>query len=354
MKRERPFQLAHRLLVRDLEKVRSHTSCRRVPHEVVERGADLHRVLWVTACRIEETVNARVVDGHLPRGELGAEIFQPVVWIYTEAVPARVGEVERHGESIKRVAFRAEELLEDALLRAEEGVAHPAVGLEPSSHYVEDPGSEPSRGLELVEHHHHALAGALREPLRQVESALEETLRVRLASELESELHVLVLHLHRWLHPRRDRLGLLEAPFDPREIHQDRVREPLAKPANVRGPEAIDVRGVPPVPPDSAKRLDDDGGLPDPSWARDQDVLRILEPLDESPQVGFPADEVGRGHRAAHGKVRRGERPVARPQHGTHHTSGVSITRWRCMQRRRGTMAGCRISLPRSSPCSPR
>ena len=244
MQREGALQLAHRLLVGDLEEVRGHGSSRGVAHQVVQRRAHLHRVLRMAAGRVEQAVDARVVDRHLLRGELGAKVFEPIVGIDAEAVPACVGAIERHREAIEGVALGAEELLEDALLRAEKRVAHAAVCLEASAHDVEDTRSEASRGLELVEHHNDPLPGALGETQWQVQGAFEETLRVRLASQLERELHVLVFHLDRWLHPGRDRLGLLEAALHTREVLEDRVREALAEPANVRRAEAVDVRGV--------------------------------------------------------------------------------------------------------------
>ena len=265
----------------------------------------------MTARCVEEAVDARVVDGHLPRRELGAQVFEPIVGVDPEAVPARVRQVERHREAVEGVALRAEQLLEDALLRAQERVAHTAVCLKASTHHVEDPRPETSGGLELVEHHDDALPRAFRETLREVQGALEETLRVRLASELERELDVLVFDLDRRLHPGRDRLRVLEAALDPRKVLEDGVREALAEPADVGRSQAVDVGRVCAVPPDPAHSLDDDRRLSDPSRPRDEDVLAILEPLDEPPEVRLAPDQVGCGHRPAHGEVGRGERSVS-------------------------------------------
>ena len=350
MERERPLQLAHGLLVGDFQKVRRHASRAGIAHQVVKRGAHLHRVLRVAAGRIEESVDARVVDRHFFRGELRAEVFEPVVGIDAEAVTARIRQVERHGEAVERVPLRAEELLEDALFRAEERVAHAAVRLEPCAHDVKDSWPEPARGLELVEDHHDTLARALREALREIERPFEETLRVRLASELQRELHVLVLHLDRWLHPRGDRLGLLEAALHTGEVLQNGVGQTLAQPADVGGTETVDIRGVGAVPAQPAQRLDDDRRLSDAPWAGDEDVLAILEPLGEPTEVRLATDEVGRRYRTSDGEVRRCERPVARSQH-----LGRSIHRMYQSHSldgyrgRRGTMGACPISSPRSS-----
>src|SRR2546428_14010762 len=127
---------------------------------------------------------------------------------------AGIGEIERDREAIEGVAFFAEELFEDPWLRAEERVAHAALGLEARTHDVEDPRPQTPRRLELVEDHDHPLARSFRERVRQIESPFEETLRVGLTGELERELHVLVLDLHRRVHPRGDGLCLLEASFD--------------------------------------------------------------------------------------------------------------------------------------------
>src|SRR5207253_1430335 len=112
--------------------------------------------------------------------ELPAQVLEPIVGIDAEAVPARVGEVERYREPVERVPLRGKELLEDPLLGPEERVARPAVGLKPRSHHVEDPRPETSRRLELVEHDDDTLPGSFREGLRQIERALEEPLRIGL------------------------------------------------------------------------------------------------------------------------------------------------------------------------------
>ena len=100
--------------------------------------------------------------------------------------------------------------------------------------------------------------------MREVESAFEEALGVCLARELQRELHVLVFDLHRRLHPRRDRLGLLEAPLDSRQVLQDRVGQALAQPPDVCRAEAVDVGGVRPAPAQPTQRLEDDRRLADP------------------------------------------------------------------------------------------
>src|SRR5258706_818163 len=120
------------------------------------------------ACRGEEAINARVVDGHLLRRELRLQILEPVVGIDAETVAARVRQVERHSEAIEGVTLSTEELLEDALLGAEERVAHAAVRLEAGSHDVEDPGTEAACGLEFVGHDDDSLSRPFRETLREV------------------------------------------------------------------------------------------------------------------------------------------------------------------------------------------
>ena len=228
MEREWPLELAHGLFVGDLEEVRCDCPRAAVAHEVVERGADLHRVLRVAARGVEKAVDARVVDREPLRREFRPQILQPIIRIDAEAVAAGIGEIERDREAIEGVAFFAEELFEYSLLRAEERVAHPALGLEARAHDVEDSRPETTRRLELVEDHDDSLARPFCKGVRQVESALD----------------VLVFDLHRGVHPRSDRLGLLEAPFDAGEVLQGRVGEALAEAANVRRAEAVDVAGV--------------------------------------------------------------------------------------------------------------
>src|SRR6185295_11356300 len=118
VERERPLQLAKRLFVCDGEKVRGDDTLCGVAHQVVERGADLHGVLRMTAGRVEQPVDARVVDGDLLLGELLAQVRQPVVWRDAKAMPARLREIDRHRESVEGAALLAEKLLEDPFLRA--------------------------------------------------------------------------------------------------------------------------------------------------------------------------------------------------------------------------------------------
>src|SRR5439155_1045453 len=84
----------------------------------------------------------------------------------------------------------------------------------------------------------------------------------------ERELDVLVFDLHGRMHARRDRLGLLEAPFDAREVLQNGVREAFAEAANGGRAEAVDVGGVRAAPPQAAERLEDDRWLPDTARPR--------------------------------------------------------------------------------------
>src|SRR5258705_12923497 len=127
---------------------------------------------------------------------------------------ARVREVDGHGETEERATFLAEELLEDAFLASQERVRDAALRLEVRAHDVEHARAQTAGRLELVEDHHHALSGTCREGTREIQCPFEETLRVLLARELEGELDVLVLHLHRRPHAGSDRLRLLEAAFD--------------------------------------------------------------------------------------------------------------------------------------------
>src|SRR5688572_805267 len=190
MERERALELAQRLLVRDPEEVRRHDPLRGIAHEVVQRGADLHGVLWMAPGRIEEAVHARVVDRDLLRGELLAQVGEPVIGRDPEAMAAGLGEVDRDSEPIERAALLAEQLLEDALLGAEERVRHALLRLEARPHDVEDAWSEAARSLEFVERDDDALARPRRERARQIERAVEEALCVGLARELKSQLDV--------------------------------------------------------------------------------------------------------------------------------------------------------------------
>ncbi len=97
--------------------------------------------------------------------------------------------------------------------------------------------------MELIERHDDAFAGARRERPREIERALEEALRIGLPRELKCELDVLVLHLDRRAHARRDGLRLLEASLDPRDVLEHRIDEPLAESPDVRRAEAVDVTG---------------------------------------------------------------------------------------------------------------
>src|ERR1700682_1573059 len=192
VERERPLELAQRLLVRDREEVRSYNAERGIAHEVVESGAHLHRVLGMSAGRVQQAVDTRVVDRDLLLSELLPEVGEPVVRRDAEAMPAGLGEIDRDREPVEGPPLLTEELLEDPLLRAEERVRDPLLGLEARPHDVEDSRTEAARGLELVEGDDHSLAGPRGEGARQVERAIEEALRVGLASELQSELDVLV------------------------------------------------------------------------------------------------------------------------------------------------------------------
>jgi hypothetical protein len=86
---------------------------------------------------------------------------------------------------------------------------------------------------------------------------------------------------------------------------EHRVREPLAKTADVGCAEAVGVRAVGSAAPATPERFEDDGGFPNPPWPRDEDVLTIFEPLTKAPQVRLAPDEIGRRDRPADGEVGR-------------------------------------------------
>src|SRR6185295_2363198 len=123
--------------------------------------------------------------------------LEPVVRRDAEAMAAGVCEIDRHGEAVERAALLAEQLFEDALLAPEESVRHAPLPLKVRAHDVEHARAKAARRLELVEHHDDALPGPRGEGPREIERALEESLRVLFAREVERELDVLVLHLHR-------------------------------------------------------------------------------------------------------------------------------------------------------------
>src|SRR5207253_3928019 len=109
-----------------------------------------------------------------------------------EAMTGGIGEVVRDGEAIERLALGREQRLEQAGLAAEEDVGHGALRLQPGPHDVEDSRMQPARGLELVERDDHAALRPRGQRLWQFERGLEELQLVLLASELDSELDVLV------------------------------------------------------------------------------------------------------------------------------------------------------------------
>ena len=306
MQREGALELAQRLLVRDRDVLRAHGPLPGVAHQVIQRGAELHRVLRVTAGRVEEPVDGGVVDGHLLRRELALDVLEPVVRRDAEAMTAGVLEVDGHGEAIERAALLAEELLEDPFLRAEESIRDAALRLEARAHDVEDARSEAARSLELVEDDDDALAAARGEGTREIERALEEALRVLLTREIERELHVLVLHLHRRPYPRGDRLRLLEGALDARDVLEEGIDEPLAEAADVGRAEAVDVGRVRAAPAQPAQHLEDDRGLPDAPRAREEHVIAVAEALRDAADVRLTSDEVGARDRTSHGEVGRG------------------------------------------------
>ena len=96
---------------------------------------------------------------------------------------------------------------------------------------------------------------------------------------------------------------MLEAPLDAREVLEDRIGDAFSEAPNCGRAEAVHVSGIRTPTAQAAERLEDDGGLPDPSRTGHEHVLAVFEPLHETTQVALAPYQIGRGHGSADREV---------------------------------------------------